>query len=170
MNIMAKWHNFEQKSEKWESLRQGKITSFNFNINIADYDKPVGETAKKYALKSSLERIKNCKSENNYANAHTKPDHEPEPIAKKLYEDLYFTEMANSDFFDWRYYGDNPDELVGNHGVIKIKSIIDTTHHANLICGAFDLFYKWQIVSHLDCTNCEMCEFISYCVDFHEKI
>lgn len=51
--------------------------------------------------------------------------------------------MANSDFYDWGYYGDNPDELVGNHGVIKIKSIIDTTHHANLICGAFDRFYKW---------------------------
>lgn len=78
--------------------------------------------------------------------------------------------MANSDFFDWGYYGDNPNELVGNHGVIKIKSIIDTTHHANLICVTFARFYKWQIVGHQDCTNCDMCEFISYCVDFHEKI
>ena len=169
MNVIAKWHDVEQNSDEWENLRLGKITSSNFDIIMANYGKAFGESAKKYALKLALERIKNCKSEYNFSNAHMKRGHEQEPIARMLYEDLYFTEVNNGGFFDCGFYGDSPDGLVGNDGVIEIKSVIDTTHHSNLIRGAIDPSYKWQIVGHLDCSNRDWCDFISYCADFPEN-
>lgn len=168
MNVIAKWHDVEQNSEEWENLRLGKITSSSFNIIMANYGKAFGEPAKKYALKLALERIKNCKSEYNYSNAHMERGHEQEPIARMLYEDLYFTEVTNGGFFDCGFYGDSPDGLVDNDGVIEIKSVIDTTHYANIKRGSIDPSYKWQVIGHLDCTGREWCDFISYCADFPE--
>lgn len=168
MNVIAKWHDVEQNSEEWENIRLGKITSSNFNIIMANYGKAFGEPAKKYALKLALERIKNCKSEYNYSNAHMERGHEQEPIARMLYEDLYFTEVTNGGFFDCGFYGDSPDGLVDNDGVIEIKSVIDTTHYANIKRGSIDPSYKWQVIGHLDCTGREWCDFISYCADFPE--
>jgi len=94
--------------------------------------------------------------------------HEQEPIARMLYEDLYFTEVTNGGFFDCGFYGDSPDGLVDNDGVIEIKSVIDTTHYANIKRGSIDPSYKWQVIGHLDCTGREWCDFISYCADFPE--
>lgn len=168
MNVIAKWHDVEQNSEEWENLRLGKITSSSFNIIMANYGKAFGEPAKKYALKLALERIKNCKSEYNYSNAHMERGHEQEPIARMLYEDLYFTEVTNGGFFDCGFYGDSPDGFVDNDGVIEIKSVIDTTHYANIKRGSIDPSYKWQVIGHLDCTGREWCDFISYCADFPE--
>ena len=168
MNVIAKWHDVEQNSDEWENLRLGKITSSSFNIIMANYGKAFGEPAKKYALKLALERIKNCKSEYNYSNAHMERGHEQEPIARMLYEDLYFTEVTNGGFFDCGFYGDSPDGLVDNDGVIEIKSVIDTTHYANIKRGTIDPSYKWQVIGHLDCTGREWCDFISYCADFPE--
>lgn len=169
MNVIPKWHDVEQNSEEWENLRLGKITSSSFSIIMANYGKAFGEPAKKYALKLALERIKNCKSEYNYSNAHMERGHEQEPIARMLYEDLYFTEVTNGGFFDCGFYGDSPDGLVGNNGVIEIKSVIDTTHYANIKRGSIDPSYKWQVIGHLDCTGREWCDFISYCADFPEN-
>lgn len=169
MNVIAKWHDVEQNSDEWENLRLGKITSSNFDIIMANYGKEFGESAKKYALKLALERIKNCKSEYNFSNAHMKRGHEQEPIARMLYEDLYFTEVTNGGFFDCGFYGDSPDGLVGDDGFIEIKSVIDTTHYANIKRGTIDPSYKWQVIGHLDCTGREWCDFISYCADFPEN-
>lgn len=168
MNVIAKWHDVEQNSEEWDALRTGKITSSGFNAIMANYGKSFGETAKKYALKLALERIKNRKSEYNYSNAHMERGHDQEPIARMLYEDLYFTEVSNGGFFDCGFYGDSPDGLVGNDGVIEIKSVIETTHYANIKRGAIDPSYKWQVIGHLDCSGREWCDFISYCADFPE--
>lgn len=168
MNAIAKWYDVEQNSEEWDRLRIGKITSSNLNIIMANYPKTFGIPAKKYALKLALERINNSKSNNNYSNQHMERGHQQEPIAKMLYEDLYFTEVRNGGFFDCGYYGDSPDGLVGNDGTIEIKSVIDTVHHDNLRRGAVDPAYKWQIVGHIDCSQREWCDFISYCADFPE--
>lgn len=168
MNAIAKWHDVEQNTDEWDWLRLGKITSSNLNLIMANYPNAFGIPAKKYALKLALERIKNCKSDNNYSNQHMERGHEQEPIARMLYEDLYFTEVTNGGFFDCGYYGDSPDGLVGTDGVIEIKSVIDTVHYENLKRGAIDPAYKWQIVGHIDSSQREWCDFISYCADFPE--
>lgn len=81
-----------------KTLGQEKITSSSFNIIMANCGKAFGEPTKKFALKLALDRIKNCKSEYNYFNAHMERGHQQEPIARMLYKNLYFTEVTNGIF------------------------------------------------------------------------
>ena len=95
--------------------------------------------------------------------------HEQEPVARMLYADENFCDVANGGFFDCGQYGDSPDGLVGTDGVIEIKSVLAPTHYATIQRGSFDPAYKWQLVGHLDCTGRQWVDFVSYCSDFPEE-
>jgi len=160
------WHDVEQNGDEWDALRLGIVTTANYGIIMANDGKAFGEPARRYALQLALEQIKGCKSEFIFSNDHMERGHEQEPVARMLYEDMYFVDVDNGGFFDHETYGDSPDGLVGKDGVIEIKSVIASTHYATLTRGSFDPAYKWQLIGHLDCSAREWVDFISYCSDF----
>lgn len=160
------WHDVEQNGEEWDALRLGKATASNFGLIMANDGKAFGEPAKRYALQLALEQIKGCKSEFGFSNDHMERGHEQEPIARMLYEEMNFVDVDNGGFFDHETYGDSPDGLVGQDGVIEIKSVIAATHYATLTRGSFDPAYRWQLIGHLDCSGRDWVDFISYCSDF----
>ncbi|MCW2477706.1 lambda exonuclease family protein [Candidatus Symbiopectobacterium sp. NZEC135] len=160
------WHDIQQNTEEWEALRVGKATASNFGLIMANAGKAFGDPAKRYALQIALEQIKGCKSEFSFSNEHMERGHEQEPIARMLYEDINFIGVDNGGFFDHDTYGDSPDGLVGSDGVIEIKSVIAPTHYATLQRGNFDPAYRWQLVGHLDCSERDWVDFVSYCADF----
>lgn len=162
------WHNIQQNSEEWEQLRLGKVTASNFGTIMANDGGALGEPAKRYALQLALEIINNQKAEYSFTNQHMERGHEQEPIARMLYENEYFIDVTNGGFFDCGDYGDSPDGLVNDDGVIDIKSVIASTHFATLKRNSFDPSYKWQLIGHLDCTGRDWVDFISYCSDFPE--
>lgn len=159
------YHDVEQNSDEWHELRLGKATASNFSSFMANYGKAFGDPAKKYALQIALERINGFKQDS-FTNEHMERGHEQEPIARMLYEDEHFAKVENGGFFDCGLYGDSPDGLINDNGVIEIKSVIASTHYANLTRGTFDPAYKWQLVGHLDCTGRDWVDFISYCAEF----
>lgn len=162
------WHDVKQNSEEWESLRLGKVTASQFGCFMANQGKAFGEPAKKYALQVALEIIKGKKSEHSFTNEHMLRGHEQEPIARRLYEETHFVDVTNGGFFDCWDYGDSPDGLVGNDGVIEIKSVTAAVHDATVERESFDPAYKWQLIGHLDCTGRDWVDFVSYCSDFPE--
>lgn len=164
-----KWLNIEQNTDEWLAVRLGKITASQFGVVMSDSAGNFGTTAQKYALKLALERINKKRSLNQVKTYHMKRGHEQEPIARQLYEQLYFTTVKNGGFFDGGFYGDSPDGLVGINGIIEIKSVIDSVHYDNLTRETYDPEYKWQIIGHLECTGRDWCDFISYCADFPEE-
>lgn len=163
-----KWHNVQQNSEELEQLRLGKVTASNFGTIMANDGGAFGEPAKRYALQLALEIINNQKAEYSFTNQHMERGHEQEPIARMLYENEYFVDVTNGGFFDCGDYGDSPDGLVDDGGIIEIKSVIASTHYATLKRNSFDPSYKWQLIGHLDCTGRDWVDFISYCSDFPE--
>jgi hypothetical protein len=163
------FHDVKQNSEEWDFLRLGKATGSNFGCFMANYGKAFGEPAKDYALRIALERINGFKAEFGFSNDHMERGHEQEPVARMLYENEYFAEVLNGGFFDCGDYGDSPDGLIGDDGVIEIKSVIAKTHYATMMRGSFDPAYKWQLVGHLDCTNRDWVDFTSYCSDFPKE-
>lgn len=160
------WHDIQQNSEEWDLIRCGKVTASSFGLFMANYPNCFGDPAKRYALQVALEIITGQKAEHSFSNDHTKRGHDQEPIARMMYEDERFCEVANGGFFDFGTYGASPDGLVDEDGVVEIKSVTAPIHYATLRRGSFDPAYRWQIIGELDCTGREWVDFVSYCSDF----
>jgi len=158
----------QQNTDEWMALRTGKATASNFGCFMANEGKAFGDPAKRYALQIALEQATGKKSEFSFSNDHMERGHEQEPVARMLYEEERFCTVGNGGFYDCGAYGDSPDGLVGDDGVIEIKSVIASTHYATLTRGSFDPSYKWQLIGHLDCTGRDWVDFVSYCSDFPE--
>ena len=164
-----RWHDVQQGTEEWQQLRCGRATASNFGTFMANDGKAFGDPARRYALQIAIERIMGVKAEVGFTNDHTERGNEQEPVARAMYEDENFITVTNGGFFDCGMHGDSPDGLIGNDGVIEIKSVIASTHYATLKRDSFDPAYRWQLAGHLDCTGREWVDFVSYCSEFPEN-
>lgn len=163
------FHDVPQNSPEWDALRIGKATASRFACFMANEGKAFGDPAKRYALQLALERITGRKADYSFKNDDMERGHEQEPVARMLYEEERFVDVRNGGFFDCGEYGDSPDGLVGDDGVVEIKSVIAPTHDDTIRRGSFDPSYRWQLVGHLDCTGRQWVDFISYCGEFPES-
>ena len=166
--MKAIFHDVQQNTEEWESLRIGKITSSSMGLIMANYGKAFGDPAKRHALKIALERMSGLKAEYSFSNDHTERGHEQEPIARSEYEAMMFVDVQNGGFFELGNIGASPDGLIGDNGLIEIKSVIAPVHYATLKRGGFDPAYQWQLYSNLKTTEREWIDFVSYCGEFVE--
>lgn len=163
-----KWVDVQQNSPEWDELRIGKVTASNAAKFMANYGRAFGEPAHRYALQIALEIVTGRKAEYSFKNDDMERGHEQEPIARMLYEEQRFVDVTNGGFFDCGDHGDSPDGLVEDDGVVEIKSVIASTHEATIKRGSPDPAYKWQLVSHLDCSGRDWVDFISFCSDYPE--
>lgn len=162
-----RFHDIEQNTDEWLDLRAGKLTGSGCSKVMANYGKPFGDPAKKLAIDIAIEQITNRRSDSaGFKNSHTQRGHDQEPIARALYEDQNFIDVANGGFFDCGFSGCSPDGLVGGDGIIEIKSVIASVHYANIKRNNVDPAYKWQIYFNLLKTEREWIDFISFCSDF----
>ncbi len=162
------WHDVEQNSDEWFQMRAGKVTGSAIGKIMANYGKAFGEPAKKLAVDIAVHQLTGRVSQNNYSNAHMERGHEQEPIARQLYEDETFCDVTNGGFFDNGFTGCSPDGLVGDDGVIEIKSVVASQQFERVRKQHFDPAYKWQIVFNLHETSSLWLDYISYCADFPE--
>jgi hypothetical protein len=163
-----KWHDVEQNSPEWDALRLGKATASSYGKFMANYGKAFGDPALRYALQLALERVTGNKAEHSFRNDDMERGHEQEPIARMLYEEQQFVDVTNGGFFCWGDWGDSPDGLVDEDGVLEVKCVIAPIHHATIRRGKPDPAYKWQLVGHLDGSRREWVDFASYCADYPE--
>jgi hypothetical protein len=163
-----RWHDVEQNTPDWDALRLGKATASCYAKFMANYGKAFGDPAIRYALQIALERVTGNKAEFSFKSDDMERGHEQEPIARLLYEEHTFADVTNGGFFDWGDWGDSPDGLIHDDGVLEIKCVIAPTHHATLRRRGPDPAYKWQIVGHLDATGRDWVDFASYCSDYPE--
>jgi hypothetical protein len=160
------FHDIEQNEDEWFERRAGKLTSSKLGVIMANYGGAFGEPAKKYAINIAIEQITGNAISSNYTNEHMQRGHEQEPIARMLYEHMYFCDVSNGGFFDLGFIGCSPDGLVFDDGVIEIKSVICSTHFANIKRNNVDPAYKWQCIGNLKFTGRGWLDFISYCSEF----
>lgn len=164
------WIDVEQNTDEWMDLRIAKIGGSSIGKVMANYGKAFGEPAKKLAVTVARELITGKRSEaESYSNAHMERGHAQEPAARAAYEELTFLDVTNGGFYDNGLTGCSPDGLVGDNGMIEIKSVIDTTHFATMQRNSFDPSYKWQLYFNLKESGRDWIDFVSYCADFPEK-
>ena len=164
------FHDIEQNTDIWTQLRTGLITSSALPKAMANYGKSFGEPAKKYAVDIALEQITGIPAGNYYSNGHMDRGHEEEPLARMAYEDQFFCDVANGGFFELDDVGCSPDGLVGDDGLIEIKSAIPSIHFARIKSQSFDSAYKWQLAGNLKFTGREYIDFVSYCSSFPAEL
>lgn len=167
---MLDFIDVQQNTEEWLGLRAGKLTSSKLGVVMANYGKAFGEPAKKYAVEIAIEQITGQPASSSYSNEHMERGHEQEPVARMLYEDELFCNVTNGGFFGNAegFIGCSPDGLVGDNGVIEIKSVIPGVHYKNVSRGGVDPAYKWQCIGNLEFTDRDWLDFVSYCEDFPE--
>lgn len=165
-----KWFDIPQNEEGWFELRAGKVTGSKFHVFMANDPDAFGEPAKRYAVQKAIERITGRRiSEGGMNNEHLVRGHAEEPIARELYQDRFFVDVLPGGLFDCGDYADSPDGLVGDDGVIEIKSVTAPIHYATLKRASFDPTYCWQLAAHIDCTGRDWVDFVSYCSEFPEE-
>lgn len=165
-----KWHDVEQNSPEWEELKLGKASSSSYAKFMANLGKPFGEPAHRYALQLALERVTGRKAEHSFRNDDMDRGHEQEPLARMLYEEQFFVDVTNGGFFDWDTHGDSPDGLIDDDGELEIKSVIASTHEANIKRGKPDPAYRWQLVGHFDGSGRDWVDFASFCSDYPDHL
>jgi hypothetical protein len=162
------WHDIQQNQDSWLDLRIGKVTGSAIGKVMANNGKAFGEPAKKLAVNIAVERITGKRVEgDHFMNAHMARGHREEPIARMLYEEMFFVDVTNGGFFDNGNTGCSPDGICGD-GLVEIKSVIPTTHYPTVKRGIYDPTYKWQYFFNLRESGKTWLDFISYCSAYPE--
>ncbi len=162
------FHDIDQNTDEWLDMRNGKVTGSAISKIMANYGKSFGEPAKKLAVDIALAQITGKRQDNNYTNEHMERGHEQEPIARHHYESEYFCNVDNGGFFDNGFCGCSPDGLIGDFGVLEIKSVIPSVQYKTLKRNSFDPAYKWQLIFNLKETGRSWIDYASFCFDFPE--
>ena len=162
----GKFYDVDQNSDDWFKMRSGKLTSSKLSVVMANHGGGFTASAKRYACNIAIEQITGMPILNGYTNSHMKRGHEQEPIARDLYEKVFFCAVTNGGFFDAGFIGCSPDGLVDKDGAIEIKSVIPSTHYDTIVRGTYDPCYKWQLLSNLKYSGRKWIDFVSFCADF----
>jgi hypothetical protein len=162
-----KIHNCEQNSYEWMQLRQGIITASGMSNVLS---KGRGKTANSKTRQTYMDKLigeqLSGRFPSNYTNEDMAMGHEMEPHARHYYERITGRKMEQvgfiTNFEDIGTVGFSPDGLVGDDGLIEIKSRRDHVqvrvllddrpspeHYAQMQCGLWVSERQW-------------CEYVSF--------
>lgn len=158
-------HDIVQGTDEWLQLRRGIITASEIKTLVTPTGKLANnETSRKYLHQILAERVFDA-SEPSFYNDDMMRGHLLEPFARGIYAE-HFAPVDECGFVtrDYGHYriGYSPDGLVGDDGLIEIKSRLAKHHIASLLAGDVPAEYVPQIQGGLAVTGREWCDFISY--------
>jgi len=161
--------NVEQGTEEWFKVREFKLTGSHAQ-EIGNY----GKGLETYCLKLASEYYSTATKEH-FTSKDTERGNELEPIARGMYELEKGVEVTEVGFITVDaspYIGCSPDGLVGDDGLIEIKSPDDTSHFKMIINGEkeIDSKYLWQVQMNLLLTNRKWADLIFYNPNFKENM
>ena len=158
-----KYYDIEQNTEEWLSLRLGKFTASTFSDLFMKK-----ETAgyRKAIRKVAFEKLTG-ESPESFRNEWMDRGHELEPMAKEAYELLTFNTVQNGGFFELdEWTGASPDGLIGEDGILEIKSPAYSTMIDCILTNRLPSEYVYQGQGQLFVTGRQWCDFVSY----HQKL
>lgn len=159
-------NDIEQRSLAWYQARAGKFTGSDFYIVMGKK----GTTRTNLILEKACERLNNYIEEDNFTNKYMQKGIDLEPKARFLYEiktNNKVEEIAFCELDD--FTGCSPDGLVGDDGIIEIKSVKSTTYLGRYITKKIPTEYMVQIQFNLFVLNRKWCDFINYNENFKDK-
>ena len=158
-------HHIEQGSEEWHALRLGMITASAISRLLTGTGKPANnDTSRAQLLQLLAERITG-ESEPSFYGDDMARGHLLEPLARDIYAQ-HRAPVTECGFvtadFDGAVIGYSPDGLVGDDGLIEIKSPRQKNHLRSLLTDEVPSEYVPQVQTGLAVTGRAWCDFITY--------
>jgi putative phage-type endonuclease len=159
------YHDIEQGSDDWHALRRGVVTASTISKLLTGSGKPANnDTSRAQLLQLLAERITG-ESEPSFYGDDMARGHLLEPFARDIYAE-YRAPVQECGFvttdFDGTVIGYSPDGLVGDDGLIEIKSPRQKNHLRSLFSGEVPSEYVPQVQTGLAVTGRAWCDYISY--------
>ena len=125
------------------------------------------DTSRALTLTLAAERITGW-TEDVYVSAAMERGHFDEPLARDLYRDYFAEEPVTEVGFmvrdDWGFsIGYSPDGLVGDDGLIEVKSRAPKKHLATILADEVPAENMAQVQAGLLVTGRAWCDYLSYC-------
>ena len=158
-------HDIEQGSDDWLALRRGVITASTISRLLTGTGKPANnDTSRAQLLQLLAERITGGSEASFYGDDMAR-GHLPEPFARDIYAEhrapVQECGFVTADF-DGTVIGYSPDGLVGDDGLIEIKSPKQKNHLRSLLSDEVPAEYVPQVQTGLAVTGRAWCDFITY--------
>ena len=163
--MIAYHFNINQGTPEWHDLRRGVLTSTAIKTLIT----PTGKLAdndktRAHVYEVAAQRITG-KTEDNYMSFDMMRGHTDEILARDLYAKHYASVVEcgfiTSDKLGFMV-GYSPDGLVGDDGIIEIKSAKAKIQVQRMTEGVIPLEHYAQVQTGLWVTGRKWCDFISY--------
>jgi hypothetical protein len=165
------FNDIEQGSDEWHAVRRGIITASVVGQLITPKTiKPaVNDTSRGLAATLVAERITGF-TEPMRVTADMERGSLDEPYARDKYAEHY-APVNTAGFMvrdDWGHQiGYSPDGLVGDDGLIEIKSRLQKIHLRTILADEVPLENMAQIQCGLLVSGREWCDYVSYCGGMH---
>lgn len=150
--------DFPQGSDEWFRARLGIPTASNFASILA---KGEGKTRRTYMLKLAAEVITGERSES-YSNVHMERGHVMEEDARNMYAFAHDVEPELVGFMRRGRAGASPDSLVGDNGMLEIKSKLGHIQLDVLDKGKLPSEHVAQVQGQLWISGRDWLDFVSY--------
>ena len=160
---MTIYKNLEQGTEEWLQVRAGKITGSEIQPLIS-VSKGTGKGGHiNYCRKKAVEKLFGIETATFKSGAMIQGT-EREPYARMAYELLKGVSVEQVGFVELNeFVGCSPDGLIGEDGILEIKSKTDDGH-AKLLLGEedFESYYIWQALYVAYVCNRKWADLISF--------
>lgn len=151
-----------QGSPEWFACRLGIPTASEFATVMAKgRDGGDSVTRRKYMLELLGEELTGEVQEG-YTNAHMERGKVMEDEARELYAMLRDVEPVRVGFMRRGDMGASPDSLIGDDGLLEIKTKLPHLHLAVLLAGKLPAEHKAQVQGQLLVSGRAWCDFVSY--------
>lgn len=164
-------HQVEQGSQDWLDLRCGMLTASTIGQLISPKTiKPANnDTSRALTTHLVAERITGY-VEPTFVSADMERGNMDEPVARDLYSEHYAPAVEAGFMtheFNGHRIGYSPDGLVGDDGLIEIKSRRQKKHLQTILDDAVPLENMAQLQTGLLVTGREWIDYVSYCGGMH---
>jgi len=140
----------EQGSDEWFALRMGIPTASNFSLVLASgKGGDASKTRQTYLYKLAGEIITGRQPSEGFSNIHTERGHRMEPDARAFYAYMNDVEPKQVGFIRNGRKGGSPDSLIGENGLLEIKTKLPHLMIETLLKGEFPPAHKAQCQGNL---------------------
>jgi len=156
-------NDLEQGSEEWHQARCGVVTASEFSSVLAQGRSGApSKTRQTYLMKIVGEKITGNPTES-FSNAHMERGHVQEPIAMGLYETKSGNAVEKIGFMVNGDIGYSPDGLIGDDGLIEIKSKLAHLQAQVILDDKVPSEHRAQIQGGLMVSGRKWVDFVCYC-------